>query len=79
MSFLLNEIAPDDPMWNKRGALYAPSGEGPTVWAADDIYTVKAASAQTKGNIGFIEATVPAGGGPVPHAHTDEYETFYVL
>ncbi|MFJ3224580.1 cupin domain-containing protein [Streptomyces sp. NPDC086783] len=79
MSFLLNEVAPDDPMWNKRGALYVPSGEGPTVWAADDIYTVKATSAQTNGNIGFIEATVPAGGGPVPHAHTEEDETFYVL
>jgi quercetin dioxygenase-like cupin family protein len=79
VSFLLNEVAPDDPMWNKRGAVYVPSGEGPTVWAADDIYTVKATGAQTNGNIGFIEATVPAGGGPVPHAHTEEDETFYVL
>ncbi|MGW4598742.1 quercetin 2,3-dioxygenase [Streptomyces sp. NPDC004457] len=79
MSFLLNEVAPDDPMWDRRGALYVPAGEGPTVWGADDVYTVKATGAQTNGNIGFIEATIPAGGGPIPHAHTKEDETFYVL
>ncbi|MGV9349613.1 quercetin 2,3-dioxygenase [Streptomyces spiralis] len=79
MSFLLKDATPDDPQWDKRGALYVPSGEGPTVWAADDVYTIKATGAQTNGSIGFIEATVPAGGGPVPHAHTREDETFYVL
>ncbi|MBQ0997651.1 cupin domain-containing protein [Streptomyces sp. RK62] len=79
MSFPLEDVAPDDPRWNRRGALYVPSGEGPTVWAANDVYTVKATGAQTGGHLGFVEATVPAGGGPIPHAHTHEDETFYVL
>ncbi|MGW2939337.1 cupin domain-containing protein [Streptomyces sp. NPDC001156] len=28
---------------------------------------------------GLIEATVPAGGGPPAHAHTEQEETFYIL
>lgn len=39
----------------------------------------KATGAQTNGGMGFIEATVPAGGGPVPHAHPEQEETFYIL
>ncbi|ETK32910.1 cupin domain-containing protein [Microbispora sp. ATCC PTA-5024] len=68
-----------DPRWNKRGALYVPSGQGPTVWAAGDVYTIKATGAQTNGGFGFIEATVPTGGGPGAHAHPGEEETFYIL
>ncbi|MGH8920922.1 MAG: cupin domain-containing protein, partial [Actinomycetes bacterium] len=49
------------------------------VWAAGDVYTIKAFGSQTKGGFGLIEATVPAGGGPPPHAHPGEEETFYVL
>jgi quercetin dioxygenase-like cupin family protein len=79
MSFPWSDLPHDDPEWFKRGALYVPSGEGPTVWAAGDIYTIKAKAAQTNGAFGFIEATVPAGGGPPPHAHPDEEETFYLL
>ncbi|MGW1711011.1 cupin domain-containing protein [Streptomyces sp. NPDC002206] len=72
-------MPPDDPRWNKRGAFYVPSGQGPTVWAAGDVYTIKATGAQTNGGFGFIEATVPAGGGPPAHAHPEEEETFYIL
>ena len=49
------------------------------MWAAGDVYTVKAAGAQTNGGFRFIEATVPAGGGPLPHAHPEQEETFYIL
>ncbi|MFB4278590.1 MULTISPECIES: cupin domain-containing protein [unclassified Nonomuraea] len=69
----------DDPRYTTRGALYVPSGQGPTVWAAGDVYTVKATGAQTNGGFGLIEATVPAGGGPVPHIHPEQEETFYIL
>jgi hypothetical protein len=41
VSFALSEVDPSDPRWNKRGALYIPSGDGPTVWAASDVYTIK--------------------------------------
>jgi quercetin dioxygenase-like cupin family protein len=79
MSFSLAEMDPHDPHWDKRGALYVPSGRGPTVWAVGDIYTIKATGAQTNGGFGFIEATVPAGGGPQAHAHVEQEETFYIL
>jgi quercetin dioxygenase-like cupin family protein len=75
----LAEIDPKDPRWDKRGALYVPSGEGPTVWAVGDTYTIKATGDQTNGGFGFIEATVPPGGGTDAHAHGDEEETFYIL
>lgn len=79
MSFPWSDLPLDDPQWYKSGAFYVPSGQGPTVWAAGDIYTIKATGAQTHGGFGLIEATVPAGGGPGPHAHPNEEETFYLL
>ncbi|MFE2541863.1 cupin domain-containing protein [Actinacidiphila glaucinigra] len=79
VTFSLAELDPEDPRWNKRGALYVPAGEGPTVWAVGDTYTIKATGDQTNGGFGFIEATVPPGGGTSPHAHGDEEETFYIL
>lgn len=70
---------PADPRYTKRGALYVPAGQGPTIWAVSDVYTVKATAAQTGGLLGFLDASVPPGGGPEPHAHNDQAETFYLL
>jgi hypothetical protein len=42
------------------------------VWAVGDTYTIKATGDQTNGGFGFIEATVPPGGGTGAHAHGDE-------
>jgi quercetin dioxygenase-like cupin family protein len=70
---------PGDPRYTTRGAVYVPAGQGPTIWAASDVYTVKATAAQTGGLLGFVEASVPPGGGPEPHAHNDQAETFYLL
>jgi quercetin dioxygenase-like cupin family protein len=79
MSFSLPQVNPDDPRYTKRGALYVPAGEGPSIWAVADTYTIKATATQTKGSMGFIDASVPPGGGPTPHAHNDQDETFYML
>jgi quercetin dioxygenase-like cupin family protein len=79
MSFVLPEVNPDDLAYRRRGALYVPAGQGPTRWAVNDVYTIKALAAQTNGTIGFIEASVPPGGGPGPHMHPHEEETFYML
>jgi len=79
MSFPWSDLPHEDPAWFKPGALRVPSGQGPTVWAAGDIYTIKATGAQTNGGLGLIEATVPPGSGPPPHAHPNEEETFYLL
>jgi quercetin dioxygenase-like cupin family protein len=70
---------PADPRYTTRGALHVPAGQGPTIWAASDVYTVKATAAQTGGLFGFIDVSVPPGGGPEPHAHNDQAETFYLL
>lgn len=70
---------PSDPRYTKRGALYVPSGQGPTIWAASGVYTVKAAATQTGGLFGFLDASVPPGGGPEAHAHNHQAETFYLL
>ena len=78
MTFEVPLADPNDPRYTRRGALHVRANEGPTVWAVQDTYTIKASSTQTKGLFGFIEATVPPGGGPEPHAHNDQDETFYL-
>ena len=63
MSLQLPAVDPGDPRYVTRGARYIPALEGPTIWAAGDVYTVKATAAQTGGLLGFLEASVPPGGG----------------
>jgi len=61
------------------GASIVRSGDGNAVWVVGDTYTFKATSESTGGAFALIEASVPPGGGPPPHVHTREDETFYVL
>jgi hypothetical protein len=60
----------EDPRYSRTGAVHVPAGGGVTTWFAGDIYTIKASAASTNGSLGLVEATVPAGGRPVAHAHT---------
>jgi mannose-6-phosphate isomerase-like protein (cupin superfamily) len=69
----------EDPRVTTSGALHVPAGEGPTYWGAGDVYTLKASRDTTNGSLGFVEATVPPGGGPIAHVHTRNDEAFYVL
>jgi quercetin dioxygenase-like cupin family protein len=77
MSFLVTDM--DDPRWTKRGALHVPPGEGLVRWVSGDEYVIKATKSSTNGSLGFIDAIVPPGGGPVAHAHADQDEAFYLL
>ena len=61
------------------GSLYVPAGTGVTKWVAGDVYTVKASAATTNGSFGFVEASVPPGGGPVAHVHRRSDEAFYLV
>lgn len=61
------------------GGIHVPAGEGVTKWFSGDVYTVRLQSAQTRGSVGIVEASVPPGGGPVPHTHAEQEETFYLL
>ncbi|HEX3960868.1 MAG TPA: cupin domain-containing protein [Trebonia sp.] len=60
-------------------ALYIPASEGVVRWFSGDVYTVKVTAASTNGSFGAIDASVPPGGGPVPHTHPDHDEIFYLL
>lgn len=55
------------------------SGEGKSCWVVGDLYTFLAAGEDTGGAYALIHASVPPQGGPPPHVHRREDETFYVL
>lgn len=53
--------------------------EGLQVQIAGGSYRIVVSGKQTNGAYAIIEMTVPPGAGPVPHAHPDFEESFYVL
>lgn len=57
----------------------ARADEGRRLWAMGILVTVKVTSADTGGAYSVFEDLVPPGSGPVPHTHTREDETMYVL
>src|SRR5215212_1045370 len=62
------------------GALFHRSaGTGSTFWGPGDLYTFLVTGAESGGAYFAMEALVAAGGGPPPHIHRNEDETFYVL
>lgn len=55
------------------------ANEGRTVGIVGDIYRFLATSEETGGRYSMFEAIVLPGGGPPPHIHRKEDETFYIL
>jgi quercetin dioxygenase-like cupin family protein len=53
--------------------------DGPTITLVGDVYRFLATGKETSGRYATFEATVPPGGGPPPHTHTREDESFYIL
>ena len=60
------------------GGIILGPGEGRTIPGADAM-TLKATAEQTRGSIGFLEATSSPGYGPPRHIHRSHDELFYVL
>ncbi len=54
-------------------------GEGRTVAVVGDVYRFLATGDDTDGKYAVWEAIVPPGGGPPPHVHSREEESFYIL
>ena len=54
-------------------------GRGESVAVVGDLYTFLAAGEETGGRFAAVEALVLPGGGPPPHVHSREDESFYVL
>jgi mannose-6-phosphate isomerase-like protein (cupin superfamily) len=61
------------------GLFHRPQGEGPSFWGPGDLYTFLVTGEESGGAYFAMEALVPPGGGPPPHIHTREDETFFVL
>src|SRR4051812_21021128 len=59
--------------------LHRPAGTGPAYWGPGDLYTFLVTGEESGGRYFAMEALVPTGGGPPPHIHRNEDETFYVL
>lgn len=53
--------------------------EGAVYSAVGDVYRVLASGEQTGGAYALLESRVLPGGGPPPHIHTREEESFFVL
>jgi quercetin dioxygenase-like cupin family protein len=63
---------------NHPPTLRSPS-EGRTIGIVGDVYRFLATGDETGGKYAMFEALVPPGGGPPPHVHSREEESFYVL
>jgi len=53
--------------------------EGRTIAVVGDVYRFLATAADTDGKYAMWEAFVPPGGGPPPHVHSREEESFFIL
>jgi quercetin dioxygenase-like cupin family protein len=53
--------------------------EGRTIAVVGDIYRFLATGDETDGKYAMWEAIVPPGGGPPPHVHSREEESFLIL
>ena len=58
---------------------HRPSRTGRSYWGPGDVYTFLVTGEESEGAYFAMEAIVPPGGGPPPHIHTKEDETFYIL
>ena len=63
---------------NHSATLRKPN-EGRTIAVVGDVYRFLAPGEETEGKYAMWEAIVPPGGGPPPHIHSREEESFYIL
>jgi quercetin dioxygenase-like cupin family protein len=53
--------------------------EGRVIGVVGDVYRFLATGEETDGKYAMFEALVPPGGGPPPHVHSREEESFYII
>ena len=58
---------------------FVPAGNGQTYWGPGDQLRFLATGEETGGAFFMAEALVLPGGGPPPHIHSREDESFYLL
>jgi quercetin dioxygenase-like cupin family protein len=59
--------------------VFRPTGTAPAVWGPGDLYSLLATGEETSNAFFQFEAIVPEGGGPPPHIHSREDESFYIV
>lgn len=60
-------------------ARFVKPTEGRVIAVVGDAYRLLVTGKESGGAYALLEALVPPGGGPPPHIHSREDETFYVL
>lgn len=66
-------------MSNPEPVKYVPAGTGPMYCGPADRVTFLATGLETHGSCFIVEGVIAPGGGPPPHVHHFEDETFYML
>src|SRR5215831_10371996 len=66
-------------MQNENQVKYVPAGTGPMYWGPGDRVTFLVTGAESGGGCFIIEGMACPGGGPPPHVHRFEDESFYIL
>jgi quercetin dioxygenase-like cupin family protein len=64
---------------NQNPVKYVPAGTGPMYCGPGDKVTFLVTGAQSGGACFICEGMAPPGGGPPPHVHRFEDESFYIL
>jgi quercetin dioxygenase-like cupin family protein len=59
--------------------IFRQRGTAPAVWGPGDRYNFLATGEETNNAFFQFEAVVPVGGGPPPHIHSREDESFYLV
>src|SRR5271156_2557320 len=62
-----------------RQAIIRMPPQGRIIAVVGDVYRFLATGKETDGKYAMLEAIVPPGGGPPPHVHSREEESFYIL
>ena len=66
-------------MPNQNQGKYVPAGTGPMYWGPGDRVSFLATGADSHGGCFIFEGLTVPGGGPPPHIHHFEDESFYIL
>ena len=64
---------------NGQRAIHVPPSEGQMLWVVGELLTFKIGGQDADGAFVLAEEVTPPQGGPPPHLHTREDETFCVL
>jgi quercetin dioxygenase-like cupin family protein len=64
---------------NQNQVKYVPAGTGPMYCGPGDRVSFLVSGTESHGSCFIIEGMVAPGGGPPPHIHHSEDETFYML